>query len=114
KDLALPDHLPTLREAGASCVKIRIGKKSPLYGAATTDDYRKVLHRRLAAGERAVQETALQPVFSRPWTRLFVHSHKDKEVADRDTVGHRGSRIGQVEAVQHAGKSDFRLRFHTS
>ena len=33
----------------------------------------------------------MQAVFSRPWTRLFVQSHKDKEVADRDTVGHRGT-----------------------
>ena len=48
-------------------------------------------------------EADLQTVFSRPWTRLFVQSHKDKEVADRDTVGHRGSLIGSVEAIVGGG-----------
>ena len=42
----------------------------------------------------------MQTVFSRPWTQLFTQSHKDKEVADRDTVGHRGTLIGHVEAVR--------------
>ena len=56
-------------------------------------------------------EADLQTVFSRPWTRLFVQSHKDKEVADRDTVGHRGTRIGQVEAVSIGAEP--RLRFRT-
>ena len=100
KDLALPDHLPALRAAGVSCFKIEGRKKSPLYVATTTDYYRKLLDGRLAAGERAIQEADLQTVFSRPWTRLFAQSHKDKEVADRDTVGHRGSLIGRVEAVR--------------
>ena len=100
KDLALPDHLPALRAAGVSCVKMEGRKKSPLYVATTTDYYRKLLDGRLAAGERVIQEADLQTVFSRPWTRLFTESHKDKEVADRDTVGHRGSLIGRVEGVR--------------
>src|SRR5207253_5777916 len=108
KDLALPDYLPVLRSAGVSCFKIEGRKKSPLYVATTTDYYRKLLDGRLAAGERAVQEADLQAVFSRPWTRLFVQSHKDKEVADRDTVGHRGTLIGHVAAVAQG-----RLRFRT-
>jgi putative protease len=109
KDLALPDHLPALRAAGVSCFKVEGRKKSPLYVATTTDYYRKLLDGRLAAGERAIQEADLQTVFSRPWTRLFTESHKDKEVADRDTVGHRGSVIGRVEAV----RSD-RIRFRSA
>ncbi|HBI46990.1 MAG TPA: hypothetical protein DDY78_29675, partial [Planctomycetales bacterium] len=89
-----------LRAAGVSCFKVEGRKKSPLYVATTTDYYRKLLDGRLDAGERAIQEADLQTVFSRPWTRLFTESHKDKEVADRDTVGHRGSLIGRVEAVR--------------
>jgi putative protease len=114
KDLALPDHLPALRSAGVSCFKIEGRKKSPLYVATTTDYYRKLLDGRLAPEERAVQETDLQTVFSRPWTRLFVQSHRDKEVADRDTVGHRGTLIGHVEGARSLGGRPARLRFRTA
>jgi len=113
KDLALPDYLPALRAAGVSCFKVEGRKKSPLYVATTTDYYRKLLDSRLDDEERKKQETDLQTVFSRPWTRLFVTSHKDKEVADRDTVGHRGTAVGQVEAVVNANTRHARLRFRT-
>ena len=91
KDLALPDFVPLLRAAGVSCFKIEGRKKSPLYVATTTDYYRKLLDGGLAEDDRPIHEADLQAVFSRPWTRLFVQSHRDKEVADRDTVGHRGT-----------------------
>jgi putative protease len=112
KDLALPDHLPALRAAGVSCFKIEGRKKSPLYVATATDYYRRLLDGRLAPQERPAVEADMQTVFSRPWTRLFVASHKDKEVADRDTVGHRGTVIGKVESVRHDAEP--RLRFRTA
>ena len=99
KDLALPDHLPALRATGVSCFKIEGRKKSPLYVATTTDYYRKLIDGTMNPNDRPIVEADLQTVFSRPWTRLFLQSHKDKEVADRDTVGHRGTPIGHVEAV---------------
>jgi putative protease len=112
KDLALPDHLPALRAAGVSCFKIEGRKKSPLYVATTTEYYRQLLDGTLDPAERARREADLQAVFSRPWTHLFVESHKDKEVADRDTVGHRGTPIGTVERVAGDRRSP-RLRFRT-
>ena len=114
KDLALPDHLPALRAAGVSCVKIEGRKKSPLYVATTTDYYRKLLDGSMPADERAEHEADMKAVFSRPWTRLFTQSHKDKEVADRDTVGHRGTPIGTVEEVINAGSEFPVLRFKTA
>src|SRR5205085_4977261 len=84
KDLALPDHLPALQAAGVSCFKIEGRKKSPLYVATTTSYYRRLLDGTLAADDRPEVEADLQTVFSRPWTHLFVQSHTDKEVADRD------------------------------
>jgi putative protease len=113
KDLALPDHVPALRAAGVSCFKVEGRKKSPLYVATTTDYYRRLIDGRLEAGERPTLEADMQTVFSRPRTRLFVQSHKDKEVADRDTVGHRGTLIGQVETVLGEGTAEPRLRFRT-
>ncbi len=112
KDLALPDHIPALQAAGVSCFKIEGRKKSPLYVATTTDYYRRLVDGKLEPGERPALEADMQTVFSRPWTRLFVQSHRDKEVADRDTVGHRGTPVGKVEAV--LGGSEPRLRFRTS
>jgi putative protease len=113
KDLALPDHVPVLRAAGVSCFKVEGRKKSPLYVATTTHYYRKLIDGALAPGEQPALEADMQTVFSRPWTHLFVESHKDKEVADRDTVGHRGTLVGRVEAVFSGGTSEARLRFHT-
>jgi putative protease len=113
KDLALPDHLPALRAAGVSCFKIEGRKKSALYVATTTDYYRQLLDGRLKPEQRPQIEADLQTVFSRPWTRLFVQSHKEKEVADRDTVGHRGTPIGQIEAVAGSGSAEPRLRLWT-
>ena len=111
KDLALPDHLPALRAAGVACFKIEGRKKSPLYVATTTDYYRRLLDGTLEPDERPELEADLQTVFSRPWTRLFVQSHTDKEVADRDTVGHRGTLVGHVQAIVPGREP--RLRFHT-
>jgi len=110
KDLALPDHLPMLRSAGVSCFKIEGRKKSPLYVATTTDYYRGLIDGTISQAEQAEREAELQTVFSRPWTRLFVQSHKDKEVADRDTVGHRGTPIGRVEAAVN-GRITFTTRW---
>ena len=112
KDLALPNHMPALRASGVSCFKIEGRKKSPLYVATTTDYYRRLLDGQMSAEERPAREADLQTVFSRPWTGLFVNSHKDKEVADRDTVGHRGTLIGRVEAIVE-GPRERRVRFRT-
>src|SRR4029077_2854056 len=100
-----------LRASGVACFKIEGRKKSPLYVATTTDCYRRLLDGKLDVEERPAREADLQTVFSRPWTGLFLHSHKDKEVADRDTVGHRGARIGKVERIVELPRSGRRLRF---
>ncbi|MGF1579439.1 MAG: U32 family peptidase [Gemmataceae bacterium] len=114
RDLALPDHIPALQSAGVSCFKIEGRKKSPLYVATTTEYYRRLIDGTLDADDRPDIESDMQTVFSRPWTRLFVQSHKDKEVADRDTVGHRGTPIGYVEEVIHTGNHRAKLRFRSS
>ncbi len=101
RDLALPDRLGALRRAGVVSLKIEGRMKSPLYVAAVTDYYRRLLDGRLPECDRRGAEEDLQTIFSRPWTRL----HADRPAAadaiiDGDTTGHRGARIGEAEAVR--------------
>ncbi|MGC4113214.1 MAG: U32 family peptidase [Myxococcales bacterium] len=105
KDLALGEFVPALRDAGVACLKIEGRKKSPLYVATTVDYYRSLVDGTLDPAKRAEREADLKAVFSRPWTKLFAQSNRDKDVADRDFVGHRGVRIGTVERVVKAGKT---------
>ncbi len=111
KDLALPNHVPALRAAGVSCFKIEGRKKSALYVATATDYYRKLLDGKPDEAARAGSD--LQTAFGRPWTRLFVDSHRDKEVAERDLARHRGALIGHVESVIRERRGR-RLRFRTA
>jgi putative protease len=113
KDLALPDHVGALREAGVACLKIEGRKKAPLYVAAAVDLYRRLLDGTLSPEERAAREADLQATFARPWTKLYLDSHRDKDVADRDRVGHRGTPVGTLEAVVKRGGSAA-VRFRTS
>jgi U32 family peptidase len=113
KDLALPDHVEALREAGVACLKIEGRKKSPLYVAAAVDLYRGLLDGGLPPGERAAREADLRATFARPYTTLYLDSRLAKDVADRDWVGHRGAPVGSVEAVVRAG-GGAAVRFHTA
>jgi putative protease len=113
KDLALPDHVGALRDAGVACLKIEGRKKGPTYVAAAVDFYRRLLDGTLPRGERAAREADLQATFARPWTTLYLDSHQDKDVADRDLVGHRGAPVGSVEAVVRSG-GGAAVRFRTA
>ena len=68
-------------------------KKTALYVAAVTDYYRRILD---GKGEDSKREENIKQIFSRPWTR-FHFNGKNKEVIDRDFVGHRGLWAGRTE-----------------
>ena len=112
KDLALPEHVGVLHDAGVASLKIEGRMKSPLYVAATTRLYRGILDGTLGKDERTEIEDDIRTIFSRPWTKLYVLSRYDHDAVDSETVGHRGTRIGSVEAVIK-GSPD-RLRFKSS
>ncbi|HVO19055.1 MAG TPA: U32 family peptidase [Anaeromyxobacter sp.] len=113
KDLALPDHVGALREAGVACLKIEGRKKGPLYVAAAVDFYRRLLDGALPPAERAARQADLQATFARPFTTLYLGSRLEKDVADRDWVGHRGAPVGTVQAVVRSA-SGAAVRFRTS
>jgi putative protease len=102
KDMALRDDVLQLN---ADSLKIEGRKKSALYVAAVTDYYRRILD---GKGADINLEENIKQIFSRPWCK-FHFNGKDKNVIDREFVGHRGLLIGEVESVSHGN-----LRFKTN
>ncbi len=110
KDLALPQEISELAKAGVTSFKIEGRMKSPLYVAATTHYYRKLIDGKLSPAGMKELEADIQTIFSRPWTELYARSRDVHGVVDSETVGHRGTPIGTVDMV-----IDNRvLRFRTS
>jgi len=114
KDLALPEHVAALREAGASSFKIEGRKKNALYVAAVTRFYRGLLDGTLGAAERARCAADIQTIFSRPWTRLFVVSRREQSGGEAGAPSHRGTPIGQVETVVCGSEGAAWLRFRSA
>ena len=92
KDMALQQDVLNLQ---VTSLKIEGRKKSALYVAAVTDYYRQILDGRGADADR---EERIKQIFSRPWCK-FHFKGKDKQVIDRDFVGHRGLPVGEVEKI---------------
>ena len=101
RDLARLDRLDDLRRAGVASLKIEGRMKSPLYVAAVTDLYRRKLAGSLTPRAEAEAVADVQTIFSRPWTALHLDGPQPPDqVIDPLAVGHRGTPIGQVEAVR--------------
>ena len=108
KDLALGGRIGALRASGARALKIEGRLKGPLYVAAVTDYYRRLLDGRFAPGEQAQAEENLRTIFSRPWTELYAAGPQAAApVIDADTLGHRGARIGAVRQVRRDRDGDW-------
>jgi putative protease len=96
KDFTAAKHLPELRCAGVSSLKIEGRMKSPLYVAAVTDFYRKAL---AGDAESSAQRLAdIQTIFGRPSTELYLGRAENSPI-DPVNDGHRGALIGTVKAV---------------
>ena len=102
KDLAQPDAIGALSRAGVASVKIEGRKKTPLYVAAVTNYYRKLLDNSFREGEREACEQDIRSIFSRPWTQLFLPGAHRFGVTDTAGTGPRGCRAGHVLAFTHA------------
>ena len=111
KDLALASRLPALAETGVASFKIEGRMKAPLYVAATTNYYRRLLDRSLTPQEKAACEADIQAIFSRPWTDLHVAGPRAKDAVDPDFIGHRGTPAGSVlDVPRRAGRDALRFR----
>ena len=94
KDMALKEDILKLP---VTSLKIEGRKKSALYVAAVTDYYRHILDGNGADYEK---EENIKQIFSRPWTTFHLNG-KNKDVIDRDFVGHRGLPIGKIAQVKN-------------
>lgn len=93
KDMALQEDVLKMP---VTSLKIEGRKKTALYVAAVTDYYRRILDGKGSDGKRAEN---IRQIFSRPWTK-FHFNGKNKDVIDRDFVGHRGLKIGQISRLE--------------
>ncbi len=115
RDLALVDWAERLADAGAAALKIEGRMRSPLYVAAATDLYRRVLDGRLEPAEKTRALEDLKTVFSRPWTDFHLAGPAGSAVTDPNIAGHRGARVGEAETVvMPGGERRAFLRFRTS
>lgn len=89
KDMALTKDILKMPVAS---LKIEGRKKSALYVAAVTDYYRRILD---GKNPDINLEENIKQIFSRPWCK-FHFNGKDKNVTDKDFIGHRGLLIGKI------------------
>ena len=115
KDLSRADDLDALRAAGVAALKIEGRMKSPLYVAAVTHYYRRLLDGALRdPAERAAAEADLRTIFSRASTPLHLHVRRNPDAVDPEVTGHRGTPIGTVETAGRVAASGLRLTFTTA
>ncbi len=100
RDLALLGQAEALRALPLASLKIEGRMKNPLYVAAVTDLYRRLLDGALSPAELRAKSDDLRTLFSRPWTELHALGQAPSEaVIDARSVGHRGLPIGRVLRV---------------
>jgi putative protease len=96
KDFTAADHLEQLRTGGVSSFKIEGRMKSPLYVAAVTDLYRRMLDGDTKNLEQRLSD--IQTIFGRRSTDLYLDDPTTDPI-DPVNDGHRGAQIGTVKAV---------------
>ncbi len=103
KDMALEQDVLNMP---VTSLKIEGRKKTALYVAAVVDYYRNILNGKGADNQKAEN---IKQIFARPWCK-FHFNGRDKNVIDRNFVGHRGLVIGKIEKVLN-GKIIFRTQY---
>lgn len=97
KDFTAADHLDQLCASGVSSLKIEGRMKGPVYVAAVTDFYRKMLEGEMKDAEQHLSD--IQTIFGRPSTDLYLTDQYTRPV-DSVNDGHRGALIGTVQYVK--------------
>ncbi|MGD9638711.1 MAG: U32 family peptidase [Alphaproteobacteria bacterium] len=112
-DLALLDDVKLLEKAGVASLKIEGRKRSTGYIASATELYRRILDGNINTELRNKLINLVKVSFGRKWTELYLKNPENKEVINKNTVGHLGTQIGVVGAFFKKGKRGF-IAFKTS
>lgn len=111
RDLRLGDDARRLAAAGVASLKIEGRMKSPLYVASAVKRYREILD----GTQPTVTDADLETVFSRRTTKLYLDGRNGGEdVLDSASLGHVGTKIGEVKRVTGDREGRKWLRFHTA
>ncbi len=115
RDLALLSEGDKIRSLPLASLKIEGRMKNPLYVAAVTDLYRKLLDGRLTPASQERLADDLRTIFSRPWTTLYADGPdaKPESAIDPLCVGHRGTPIGKVRGAVRDPRGTVWLSFRT-
>ena len=97
KDFCAAYYVERLLKSGVSSFKIEGRMKSPLYVAAVTDFYRRMLDGDPGNIEQRLSD--IQTIFGRPSTDLYLEGDGSCPV-DPVNDGHRGAQVGTVKAVR--------------
>lgn len=111
KDLALPETIEYLRDAGVTSLKIEGRKKSPLYVAAVTDYYRKLIDGGVSEDALRALESDVNTIFAREQTALFMQKESKANLTTRQALSHHGARIGFVSRFIFGKDGRDRIRF---
>lgn len=116
RDLALLSRGDALRSLPLASLKIEGRMKNPLYVAAVTDLYRRLLDGTLTPADRERLSDDLRTVFSRPWTTLYADGPgtAPESVIDPLCVGHRGTPVGSVRGILRDSRGTRWLAFRTA
>ncbi len=106
KDMALEQDVLKMP---VTSLKIEGRKKTALYVAAVVDYYREILDGKGVNNQKAEN---IKQIFARPWCK-FHFNGRDKNVVDRNFVGHRGLITGKIEQAVK-GKIIFKTQYTIS
>ncbi|MCF7837209.1 MAG: U32 family peptidase [Candidatus Marinimicrobia bacterium] len=111
RDLDRSAALEALTQAGVAAFKLEGRMKSPLYVAAVTDFYRRLIDGELAGADLSRRRADIQTLFSRPVTSLGLRGGDQEPVIDAVHTGHRGALVGRVSRTVLERNGELWLEF---
>lgn len=111
KDLSLSAEIDSLRKAGISSLKVEGRKKTPLYVAAVSNYFRKLLDNSFKPNEKEELEKHLKIIFSRETCSFHWKSFHQEGLTAPLALGPQGLEIGRISRIVENSFGEKRIRF---